>query len=322
MAASSSIPTLLLLFLCLFGTSVVLSFTLPSNFLIQPTNRLSSSATKSSTQTYLFGSSSSGTAKIPSSQSERDNGAIASIKSAISNPRIKSCPLIECEFPALSALNKLGDGSLRSSLEAEDANISFVNKLVGGISTPFFGPNISLVISSSASNAFINKVQKKVKGATLISLKDGNTPGILEKKDNVCIFLTPSSPKDYQAARTLAEYGCATVLVNGSFKVCDCCHGILLLFDYNLTQNICLEICKYVDIFGNSKCQFCWWLIIAHIKCIIYVGSKECTSRCNNGLFPKTSNIQFTSGWILNQIISKFVDCIRCTNKVRVGIIY
>ena len=217
MSVTSSTSTLLLLFICLFfGTSVVLSFTLPSNILIQPTHRLSSSTT---TQTYLFGSSS---AKIPSSQSERDNAAIASIKSAISNPRIKSFPLIECEFPALSALNKLGDGSLRSSLEAEDANVAFVNKLVGGISTPFFGPSISLVISSSSSNAFINKVQKKVKGATLISLKDGSIPGILEKKDNVCIFLTPSSPKDYQAARTLAEYGLATVLVNGSFKVCDC----------------------------------------------------------------------------------------------------
>ena len=204
----------------------MLSFTLPSNILIQPTHRLSSSTT---TQTYLFSSSSSGTAKIPSSQSERDNAAIASIKSAISNPRKKSFPLIECEFPALSALNKLGDGSLRSSLEAEDANVAFVNKLVGGISTPFFGPSISLVISSSSSNAFINKVQKKVKGATLISLKDGSIPGILEKKDNVCIFLTPSSPKDYQAARTLAEYGRATVLVNGSFKVCDCCQIVCII---------------------------------------------------------------------------------------------
>ena len=204
----------------------MLSFTLPSNILIQQTHRLSSSTT---TQTYLFSSSSSGTAKIPSSQSERDNAAIASIKSAISNPRIKSFPLIECEFPALSALNKLGDGSLRSSLEAEDANVAFVNKLVGGISTPFFGPSISLVISSSSSNAFINKVQKKVKGATLISSKDGSIPGILEKKDNVCIFLTPSSPKDYQAARTLAEYGLATVLVNGSFKVCDCCQIVCII---------------------------------------------------------------------------------------------
>ena len=226
MSVTSSISTLLLLFICLFfGTSVVLSFTLPSNILIQPTHRLSSS---SATSLYLFGSSSSGTAKIPSSQSERDNAAIASIKSAISNPRKKSFPLIECEFPALSALNKLGDGSLRSSLEAEDANVAFVNKLVGGISTPFFGPSISLVISSSSSNAFINKVQKKVKGATLISLKDG-IPGILEKKDNVCIFLTPSSPKDYQAARTLAEYGRATVLVNGSFKVCDCCQIVCII---------------------------------------------------------------------------------------------
>ena len=38
-------------------------------------------------------------------------------------------------------------------------------------------------------------------------------------KDEVCVFLTPSSQKDYQVARMLAENGVSTVLVNGSFKV-------------------------------------------------------------------------------------------------------
>mmetsp|Transcript_28176 Transcript_28176/g.50967 ORF Transcript_28176/g.50967 Transcript_28176/m.50967 type:complete len:293 (-) Transcript_28176:320-1198(-) len=173
----------------------------------------------STTQTFLFnlGAASGSTAKIPSSPNDRDKAAIAAVKAAIQKPRNPSCPLIECEFPALTALNKLGDGSLRSSLEAEDANAAFVNKLVSGIATPFFGPSVSIVMSSSASNALIKKVQKKVKGATVISAKEGMPPEVL-KKDNVCIFLTPSSQKDYQAARTLAEYGCPAVLVNGSFK--------------------------------------------------------------------------------------------------------
>lgn len=172
----------------------------------------------SATKAFLFnlGAASGSTAKIPSSTNDRDNAAIAAVKAAIQKPRDPSCPLIECEFPALTALNKLGDGSLRSSLEAEDANAAFVNKLVGGLSNPFFGPSVSLVLSSSASNALINKVQKKVKGATLYSLKEG-MPDV-QGKDSVCIFLTPSSQRDYQAARSLAESGCSTVVVNASFK--------------------------------------------------------------------------------------------------------
>lgn len=33
-----------------------------------------------------------------------------------------------------------------------------------------------------------------------------------------CVFLTPSSKADYQAARKLGEGGCPTVIVNGLFK--------------------------------------------------------------------------------------------------------
>lgn len=172
----------------------------------------------SATQTFLFnlGASSGSTAKIPSSANDRDNAAIAAVKASIQKPRDPSCPLIECEFPALTALNKLGDGSLRSTLEAEDANVAFVNKLVGGISNPFFGPKVTLVLSSSASNALIKKVQKKAKGATVFSLK-GGMPEV-QGKDNVCIVLTPSSQKDFTTARSLAESGCPTVIVNASFK--------------------------------------------------------------------------------------------------------
>ena len=94
--------------------------------------------------------------------------------------------------------------------------MAFANKLVNGIATPFIGPKVCLVMSSSASDALVGKVEKKVRGATLHSLKEG-MPAL--GKGGVCVFLTPSSQRDYQAARTLAKSGCATVLVNGSFKV-------------------------------------------------------------------------------------------------------
>jgi hypothetical protein len=48
-----------------------------------------------------------------------DNQAIKAVKAAISSPRNPSLPVLECEFPPLKALNKLGDGSLRSATEAE-----------------------------------------------------------------------------------------------------------------------------------------------------------------------------------------------------------
>lgn len=117
---------------------------------------------------------------------------------------------------------------MRSSLEAEDANVAFVNKLVGGVSNPFFGPKVTVVLSSSASNALIKKVQKKAKGATLCSLKDG-VPEV-QGKDSICVFLTPTSKRDYQVAKSLADSGSPTVLVNGLFKVYFCAHFLFINF--------------------------------------------------------------------------------------------
>lgn len=174
---------------------------------------------RSSTQIALFnfgGAASGGAAKIPSSTNDRDNQAINAVKSAIEKPRDSSFPLIECEFPALAALNKLGDGSLRSTIEAENANIAFASKLVNGISPPLFGPKVTLVISSSTSKSFLDKA-KKVKGATVCSLKDG-LPEL--SPDDVCVFLTPSSRNDYEAAKSLAgsRAAKAIVVVNGFAK--------------------------------------------------------------------------------------------------------
>ena len=50
---------------------------------------------------------------------DRTKQAIEAVKQSIAKPRFPSFPLIECEFPVLQSQNKLGDGSLRSKLEAE-----------------------------------------------------------------------------------------------------------------------------------------------------------------------------------------------------------
>ena len=167
---------------------------------------------------FNFGTSSSsgGSASIPKSTSDRDNQAIQAVKAAISNPRNPSKPLLECEFPALEALNKLGDGSLRSALEAEDANLAFVQKLVKGIRGPFGSGKVSLVVSSAASNSFLSKAQK-IGGVTLYSLKDG-VPNC--SSQDVCIFVTPSTRNDYKIANSLAEsnQAKAVVIVNGFAK--------------------------------------------------------------------------------------------------------
>lgn len=166
-------------------------------------------------------------AKIPTSPTDRDVASIASIRAAISKPRVPSLPLIECEFPSLASLNKLGDGSLRSSLEAEEANIAFVVKLVRGLSSPIplLGPRVSVVTSSSASVSFTEKIRKRVGGtASVYSLKMGGDisnedGGVGKKKGNICyIFITPSSKSDYSTAIDKAELGYPSILVNGSFK--------------------------------------------------------------------------------------------------------
>ena len=224
-----SIILLAILYACLLlNHQTVLSFT-PST-ISSARHHLQSTIT----QRYLFNIQ-SGSAKIPTSNTDRNSAAISSIKSAISKPRIPTCPLIECEFPPLQQINKLGDGSLRSAMQVEDANIQFVQKLIGGIATPLFGPNVNLILSSSASNALVKKVEKKVKGTKIYSLKEG-LPEV-NGKDEVCVFLTPSSQKDYQVARMLAENGVSTVLVNGSFKVMKCCYVSVLQYVSSQIRN-------------------------------------------------------------------------------------
>lgn len=166
----------------------------------------------------FFGTSPSAKAKIPTSPSDRDNQAIGGIKAAIASPKVPSCPLIEVEFPPLKELNKLGDGSLRSAIEVEKANLAFASKLTKSISpVSFIGPKTWLLISSAASNAFFSAAKKAAGSATVHSLKDG-LPSV--GKGDVCVLVTPSSRSDYEAAKTIAspDGADAVVLLNGFAK--------------------------------------------------------------------------------------------------------
>lgn len=152
--------------------------------------------------------------KIPSSIAERDKQAIQAIRSSLDRV---SYPFIECEFPVLQSLNKLGDGSLRSTIEAQEANLAFINKLVKELNGFMgFGKPSTLVMSSSASNAYCNQARNKVE--KVISLKDGM---FKIKKKEVYIFLTPSSKTDFKIANDLADNGVAVVIVNAFAKVSD-----------------------------------------------------------------------------------------------------
>ena len=67
---------------------------------------------------------------IPKSPAQRNSQMAQAVQSAISSPRVPSFRLLECEFPAIEALNKLGDGSLQSAQAVDEANIAACTKLV------------------------------------------------------------------------------------------------------------------------------------------------------------------------------------------------
>lgn len=154
--------------------------------------------------------------KIPTSPNDRDNLATNAIKAALAKPKTAGFPLIECEFPPLQALNKLGDGSLRSSNEVDEANLNFCSKLLRSLSPlPFGGPNACLLMSSAASNNLLKKAQSKT-GGKLYSLRDGMPPA---EANSVYVLLAPSARNDYEAAKAIASDGIPVVLVNGFAKV-------------------------------------------------------------------------------------------------------
>lgn len=163
----------------------------------------------------FFGGSAS-LPKIPSSLRDRDNQAIGAVKAAVASPKTAGFPLIECEFQPLQALNKLGDGSLRSANEVDKANLDFCRKLVQSISPfPFGGPKSCLLMSSAASNNLLKKAQLNM-GGSLYSLRDGLPPS---DANSVYVLMSPSSRSDYEAAKSLASDGISVIIVNGFAKV-------------------------------------------------------------------------------------------------------
>ncbi|KAL3913543.1 MAG: hypothetical protein SGILL_006443 [Bacillariaceae sp.] len=167
-----------------------------------------------------------GSAKIPTSAADRDNQAISAVKAAISKPKTKDFPLIECEFPPLKELNKLGDGSLRSANEVDQANLAFCIKMVKSIAPiPIMGPKIWLLTSSASTNAFVAKAQGAAKGtaATVDTLRNGIPQGLA--KGDICILISPTGRPDYNLAQTIITNNSdtttqknAVVIVNGLAK--------------------------------------------------------------------------------------------------------
>ena len=152
---------------------------------------------------------------IPRSEAARNQAMASAVKASISSPRAPSCKLIECEFPALSALNKLGDGSLQSAMQADQANLEASLSIARSFLPPPLGPrNVWMVASSSASQRTFAAMSQRWK--LTHSLANGLPP--LKSRD-VYIFVTPSSSSDYNAAQRLAANGNAVVVVNGMSKV-------------------------------------------------------------------------------------------------------
>ena len=168
----------------------------------------------------LGGGGGGGTPKIPTSTSDRDNRAVASIQKALASPRNPSFPMIECEFPPLGALNKLGDGSLRSTQEVDQANLAFGRKLIGALSLPLIGSDVRLLISSAASAGFFQKAKSIAGGSNkCLSLRDVKPQDL--PSNTVCVLLAPSTRTDYQFAKSLVQDNKnrnKVVIVNGFDK--------------------------------------------------------------------------------------------------------
>lgn len=144
------------------------------------------------------------------------------MQQAIQKPRSTAVPVIECEFPALANQNKLGDGSRQSANQVDEANLQFVNKLLQDLSPalPFMGPRPWLLTSTAATKGFIDKARLVAKRSNsgIHCLKDG-LPTFAAGETAVCVVVTPSASRDYQAIQELAASGnTKVVLINGYAK--------------------------------------------------------------------------------------------------------
>lgn len=151
---------------------------------------------------------------LPSVYTRRNQQIFNAVRAAVQSPRTPSFRLIECEFPAVAQLNKLGDGSLRSSQAVNDANFDTAQSLVRGLTGPALlpGPIVWLVTSSAAGATSVPRANTLMQH----SLQNGLPP---VKSRDVCVLLAPCNRQDYEAAKRLAENGNTVVLVNGFAKV-------------------------------------------------------------------------------------------------------
>ncbi|OEU11158.1 hypothetical protein FRACYDRAFT_193086 [Fragilariopsis cylindrus CCMP1102] len=197
---------------------VVNSFTLSSSSLSVSS---STSTSSSSSPRRVVLAASNTASSIPSSTDNRDKQAIDSTKKAIDKPRNSNFPLIELEFPPIQSLNKLGDGSLRSTIEVDNANLKFY---LMDVLNPFKSSIQKYTcISSSSTNSFRTKAQKiATKGIDVI-----DSSAVAQEEDNngatvgmVYIFISPSSRGDYMMAQQMANANIckSVVIVNGFAK--------------------------------------------------------------------------------------------------------
>jgi hypothetical protein len=153
-----------------------------------------------------------------------DRQAIAAIQAAILSP--SSYPLIECEFPPLQALNKLGDGSFKSANMVDNANLQFCSKLVNSIVPPFSFPTTRpksyLLTSSTATSTFVQTARTVLPKSCAVMPMSASTISELlavPNKPDLCVLVAPSVTQEYAAAHALASRGLTVVLVNGLAKV-------------------------------------------------------------------------------------------------------
>jgi hypothetical protein len=164
---------------------------------------------------------------VPRSIAARNEEMARAVRAAISNPRVPSCRLIECEFPALAALNKMGDGSSRSAMDVDDANLAAALTIARSFLlpvVPFFSPPKVWVIPSRSSSQRIQSAltkQWKRDAVHFLGNSNNNDTGGLPpvKSRDVCIFVAPSSSTDYDVAKRLTANGNVVVVVNGQAKV-------------------------------------------------------------------------------------------------------
>ena len=163
----------------------------------------------------------------------------------MAKPRTPTFPYVELEFPPLAQLNKLGDGSLRSSLAVDEANIQFVGKLVKAIAPSMWNPftsikHITIVTSSSATNSFRTKIVKTIvqqhKGSVTV-LDSTTLSSSSSSSSEVYIFISPSSRGDYSLAEQVAKQAPhattqAVIVVNGFAKAPNSVSGLATMAYY------------------------------------------------------------------------------------------